>query len=163
MACDPIPEPIEVLGMSPIYSTESEFTRVKTEAPREISELGKIVNVGDYIFINEINQGIHVVDNSDPFNPEFIHFFAIFGNTEFTIEGTTLYADNSKDLYVIDISDFDNIVLTLVIPDQYGTDYGAIYYRPPNYQGPFECVNLDLGIPQEWELILLTDPSCNAF
>lgn len=162
-SCDPTIEPPLVEGMKPIYGDlySSEF--IASEGPREIGELGKFISVGDVLFINEMLQGIHVVDNTNPTNPVFTHFFKIIGNREFTIENNTLYADNSKDLLVIDISDFNNIKYLSHIENQYNTELHGVFFRPPNYVGPFECINPDLGIVSDWELTTLTDPKCNAF
>lgn len=162
-SCDPIIEPVIVQGMSPIYGEIYSEGFIASEEPREIGELGKIVNVGDYLFINELFQGIHVVDNADPSNPIFTHFFKILGNTEFTVEGNALYADNSKDLLVIDISDFDNIVYLSHFENQYGTRLNGVFVVPPNYSGPFECVDTRKGYAKDWELITLTDPLCEAY
>jgi len=163
MSCDPEPETITVQGMSPIYASTTDFSYIRTEAAREIGELGKIVNVGNTIYINEILEGIHVIDNTDPVNPDFIYFLNIPGNTEFTIEGNTLYADNSRDLLVIDITDITSIEVVEVVENVYGADFNPIFYRPPfDYSGPFACVRADEGIVVDWEFRLLTDPNCTA-
>jgi len=149
-------------GMKPEYASFDDFNHIQTEAPRPPGNLGKIVSVGDYLFINELFQGIHVIDNTDPANPEFIHFWAILGNTEFTIEQNTLYADNSRHLIVIDISDFANIMFVKFIEDFYNDEF-VTAYRPPGYFGPFECVDPDIGIVIGWELETLTNPLCTAY
>ena len=162
VSCVPEPEDVIVEGMAPLYSSFDDFAHVQREDPRPPMNLGKIVSVGDFLFINEQYQGIHVVDNTDPTNPEYVHFWKILGNTEFTIEGSTLYADNTKHLVVIDITDYSDIKYVKHIEDFYDGDFPGSF-RPPNYTGQFECVDPNIGIVVTWELKTLTNPLCIAF
>ncbi|MGI4833837.1 MAG: LVIVD repeat-containing protein [Janthinobacterium lividum] len=66
---------------------------------------GKIYLSGDYLFINERYEGIHIVDNRDPAHPQPVSFLRIPGNVDLATQGTVLYADNGPDLVAIDISD----------------------------------------------------------
>ena len=161
-SCEPEPETVMLEGMAAIYADVTDYSAIFSGPAREIGELGKIVNVGNTLYINELYKGIHVIDNSDPVDPIFTHFLTILGNTEFTIQGNTLYADNGRDLIVIDISDIDNIEVVDVIEDQYSGAEDPFQYRPPNYRGVFECVNFDEGFVVGWELRTLTNPACFA-
>lgn len=161
-SCVPIEEDEIVEGMSPMYSSFDDFSHIMTEEPIPVGNLGKIVVVDNYIFVNELYNGIHVVDNTDPSNPVYIHFWRIYGCTEFTIEGNTLYADNTQDLIVIDITDFNEIKYIKHLEDFYDENFPG-EYRPPNYAGKFTCVNPNLGIVIGWELKTLTNPLCTAF
>ncbi len=161
-SCEPEPVPVIMEGMAAIYADVKDYSAIASGPAREIGELGKIVNVGNTLYINELYQGIHVIDNSDPVDPIFTHFLTILGNTDFTIQGTTLYADNGVDLIVIDISDIENIDVVDVIEDQYSGIEDPFQYRPPNYRGVFDCVNLDEGFVVGWELRTLTNPACFA-
>ena len=78
---------------------------VKTEQPHTMKRPGKLYTKGKYLFINEIKQGIHVIDNSNPASPAFVSFIAIPGNGDLAIRGNTLYADSYTDLVAIDIMD----------------------------------------------------------
>ncbi|MCE7042129.1 LVIVD repeat-containing protein [Dyadobacter sp. CY312] len=78
---------------------------VKIESPHEMKRPGKLYTKGKYLFINEIKQGIHVIDNSNPSSPAFVSFIAIPGNGDLAVKGNTLYADSYTDLVAIDISD----------------------------------------------------------
>jgi len=78
---------------------------VKTEQPHEMKRPGKLYTKGKYLFINEIKQGIHVIDNSNPSNPTFVSFIAIPGNGDLAVKGNTLYADSYTDLVALDITD----------------------------------------------------------
>ncbi len=95
----------------PLYKTSAEVrANIKSNAPKEIQSPGKIFIIGNYIFLNEINKGIHVIDNRNPAAPVNVAFIDIPGNIDLAIKGHTLYADLYTDLVTIDISDPLNIV-----------------------------------------------------
>ncbi len=77
--------------------------------PTPIYESGKIYAYKNYIFVNDINRGLHVVDNADPTNPKTISFIKLEGNYDISIKDDRLYADSYGDLVILDISDITNI------------------------------------------------------
>ena len=92
--------------MDPMYLSYDEIrTDISTEAPHELENPGKLYVYGQYLFINELEKGVHVYDNSDPSNPINIGFIAIPGNVDIAIKDGFMYADNYMDLVTIDISD----------------------------------------------------------
>ncbi len=94
---------------NPVYmSYEDLRTAVADTAPVEISLPGKIYLYGEFILVNEVRKGIHVVNNADPANPEVISFIKIPGNIDMAIKNKILYADSYVDLVAIDISDLNN-------------------------------------------------------
>src|SRR5687767_3331329 len=65
----------------PVYRTKDEVRlNVKSNAPQKVEKPGKIYIRGNFIFLNEIDKGIHVIDNSDPSAPNRIAFIDIPGN-----------------------------------------------------------------------------------
>ena len=152
--------PIERIGMKPIYAKSLDATNVKSLLPQEFQKLGKIVSTGTSLFINDLLQGIHVVDIKDPANPIKIGFLSITGNVDFTIEGSLLYADNSKDLYVIDIKDIHDIKVLNTVANIYNKSQSD-QLIPPDHSGFFECVDESMGIVIGWEEQLLSDPKCS--
>lgn len=81
------------------------------ETIREITNPGKIYLGNDVILIGEEQEGIHVIDNSDPINPTSVNFINIPGNKEFFVKDNKIYAETYYDLVKIDISDMYNAVL----------------------------------------------------
>ena len=99
-----------------IYKTKSEVREnVKSNAPRQVENPGKINIRGNYIFLNETDKGIHVIDNTNPAQPKNIAFIDIPGNMDLAIKGNTLYADLYTDLVTIDISNPASVKLSKVI------------------------------------------------
>lgn len=91
---------------TPIYMDYEEMrVPVASEAARALENPGKIYFKSPYLFINEVSEGIHVIDNSDKLNPNPVAFIAIKGNVDLAIKGSILYADSYMDLLAIDISD----------------------------------------------------------
>lgn len=83
-------------------------TMLKTESPRSLERPGKMYIKGDYLFVNEVKEGIHIINNKDKSHPEFITFIRIPGNGDMAVRDNILYADSFTDLVAIDISDPQN-------------------------------------------------------
>ncbi len=89
----------------PVYITYEELrASVASEGPYALKNPGKIWFSNNYIFINERNEGIHVINNANPSNPINEAFIKIPGNLDLAVRGNTLYADSYIDLLAIDIS-----------------------------------------------------------
>ncbi|MBS2211714.1 hypothetical protein KEM09_09885 [Carboxylicivirga mesophila] len=80
------------------------------KSAQSIYQPGKIYFKDQFIFINEYQKGIHIIDNSLPEQPQKLAFLEIPGNIDMAIKGTMLYADSYIDLVTLDISDINNVV-----------------------------------------------------
>jgi hypothetical protein len=78
---------------------------MKGNAPKALQQTGKLYIYGKYIFLNEPDKGIHVIDNTTPADPKNIAFIDIPGNVDLAVKGNALYADSYSDLVTFDISD----------------------------------------------------------
>src|SRR6185436_8457862 len=107
----------EYTVFEPIYKSKSEvLAEIKSSTPVSISNPGKIYMYGNYIFLNEVNKGVHIIDNSNPASPVIKAFINIPGNVDIAVKGSTLYADLFTDLVVVDINDPLNATLKKVVP-----------------------------------------------
>ena len=77
---------------------------IKSNAPRILERPGKIFIRGNYIFLNELDKGIHVIDNSNPAAPKRVSFIDIPGNIDIAVKGNTMYADCYADMVTLDIA-----------------------------------------------------------
>ncbi|TVR79812.1 MAG: hypothetical protein EA409_08775 [Saprospirales bacterium] len=152
---------VEVMGLRPVFISYEDFSLIESQAPREFGELGKIVASGNFLFINEVRKGIHLIDNSYPADPRNLLFWRIPGNRELIIIDNILYADNGKHLLLIDIADFENIQLIDHLKDVYEPETITNFF-PANYSGWFACVNEEHGIFNGWEEALLKNPKCRT-
>jgi len=96
----------------PLYKTAEEVrANIKSNAARVVVNPGKIYIKGSYIFLNEVNKGIHIIDNSNPAVPKNIAFIDLPGNVDIAVRNNMLYADFYTDLVAIDISAPLNVVV----------------------------------------------------
>ena len=90
---------------TPVYKTKTEvYGNIKSNTAQQIQSPGKLFLYGNYIFLNEIDKGVHIIDNTNPAAPVRKSFIEIPGNLDIAVKGNTLYADLYNDLVVIDIS-----------------------------------------------------------
>lgn len=132
----------------PVYlSYEALRSAVKTTTPQPLKNPGKIYIYGRYLFVNDVDKGIHVIDNTNPSAPQKIAFINIPGNIDLAVKGDKLYADSYIDLVTIDISNpaaakevgrVENAV-----PDRW--QYSGFTYDPQK------------GVVAEWKEVLRTD------
>ncbi|MBC7422101.1 MAG: hypothetical protein H7334_01465, partial [Ferruginibacter sp.] len=73
--------------LKPVYqSKETVWQNIKSAAPQPLQNTGKLFLYGKYIFINEVNKGVHIIDNSTPQLPKNIAFIAIPGNVDIAVK-----------------------------------------------------------------------------
>jgi len=137
----------------PVYMDLNVFRNSFTKSePVEIKQPGKIYFKDGYLFVNECGKGIHVIDNSDPSNPEKIAFYNIMGNIDMAIRGNILYADSYIDLVAIDISDINDPVeidrLENVFPES--VPQGDSWY-------PYARVDSKKGVVVDWKVRTVTE------
>ena len=94
----------------PVYKTTAEVrANIRSNSPAALQTPGKIYIRGNYIFLNEVDKGIHIIDNSNPAQPISKAFIDIPGNVDLAVKGNILYADLYTDLVAIDISNPLNV------------------------------------------------------
>ncbi|MDX1592495.1 MAG: hypothetical protein R3283_11050 [Balneolaceae bacterium] len=106
------------LEFEPVYMSHEQFINsVGLETSQDLENPGKIYVYAGYLFVNEINEGIHIIDNRDPSNPQNIGFINIPGSKDLAIRNGILYADSQKDLLIFDITDLEQPELLERIED----------------------------------------------
>lgn len=138
VSCDNDDDDYETVTVAkPEFVSKLEFRKmVDVSAPQSIKKAGKIYAYGNYIFVNDVDRGVHVIDNSKPEQPKAIKFIEIPGNEDISIKANYLYADSATDLVVFNISDINNITLVERLKDVF-----EVY----NYRIPEEAVATDYG------------------
>jgi hypothetical protein len=138
---------------TPVYMTYGELrSAFNVKGAEEIHQPGKIYFKDDYIFVNEYQKGIHVVDNADPSNPQIVSFIEIPGNVDMAIKGDKLYADSYIDLLTIDISDINNIT-------EVDRDTSVFPYIIPEYEvGMLGGIDQRKGIVTGYQMTEKTEP-----
>lgn len=153
---EPVEIPEEIVGLAPIYS-DGDWKVIESQSPQPIIELNKIYYKDSLIFVGEAQKGIHIIDNHDPANPERIGFIKILGNSDISIKGNLLYANNLTDLVVLNISDVNNVELVSRVEGAFPQSGATL---PPNYFGFFECPDPAMGNIVGWTEQTLQSPEC---
>lgn len=114
----------------PVYQTKDEVKAgIKNISSESITHPGKIVLKGHYLFLNEIDKGIHIIDISNPATPQKLSFISIPGCVDIAINGNYLYADCYTDLVTLDISNPQQVsvkqFLNGVFPHRYYATFSA--------------------------------------
>lgn len=138
----------------PVVMGFDEFrTAVKKTTPTTMVNPGKIYFKDNYIFVNEFQQGIHVIDNSNPESPVILNFINIPGNVNMAVKGNILYADSYIDLVAIDISDPDNPVEV----DRLENAFPNVLPQMEDITYPVYGLDLTKGVVVGWETREVTE------
>jgi len=117
----------------PVYKSKAEVrANIKSNAPVALKKTGKLYVYGNYIFLNEVDKGIHVIDNSNPSNPRNIAFIDIPGNQDIAVKDNMLYADLYTDLITIDVSNPASISVKKIIDDVFPERNWGYNFIPDN-------------------------------
>jgi hypothetical protein len=156
-ACTSEPEAtvVEKEGYRPIYMPYQTMRQVNTSSPRPLEHAGKIYVRGNYVFVNELNKGIHIINNVNPSNPQVISFVSIPGNVDIAVKGNVLYADNAVDLVALDITNPADVKLLKRIENAFPNQS-----FPPHTGVNFECADPAKGVVVGWEKVQLQNPKC---
>ena len=157
---------VDVTYFVPVYETTDQLAqKVSIDPPKDYAEAGKIVTYQQYIFINKPQEGIHVVDNSDPANPQNLHFISIPGSLDMSIIDDHLYSDMYSALVVFDIS---SITEPQLVEDFTVED--VFYYNPYitldmvintteiGQYTRYEPIDNSLGIVTSWRTEVRQEP-----
>jgi hypothetical protein len=137
----------------PVYMAYDDFrASFEKSAPIEISHPGKMYFKDGYLFVNEYGKGIHIIDNSNPANPQKVAFYEIMGNVDMAIRGNILYADSFIDLLAIDITDLDNPVEI----DRIENVFPEIVPEGEEWF-PYAMVDKSKGVIVDWEVKKITE------
>lgn len=113
-----------VVYFKPIYEVKATVREAMKSAPAQpIKDPGKLFVKDNYIYLNEVDKGIHILDYSDPANPKNVAFVSIPGNVDIAVSGNYLYADEYEDLLTLDITNPLNVKLINTDPNAFPERY----------------------------------------
>ncbi len=140
---------IKWVEFEPVYMTQEEFVNsVKLEESRLLGDPGKIYFYDGYLFVNEINKGIHIFDNRDPSLPQNIGFINIPANKDIAVRNDLLYADSQKDLLVFDISTLEQPELI----DRIENVFNVSANTPPGFTT--QTIDDSKGLVVDWKQVV---------
>ncbi len=127
--------------ITPVYKSKATvLASLNGIASQAIMHAGKIYIKDNFIYLNDLNKGIHVIDNSNPSQPVQIAFLSIPGNLDIAIKGNILYADMYSDLLALDISNPHQARITHTLEN---------FFTGRSYVNGYN-VNVDGNIAVEW-------------
>jgi hypothetical protein len=147
------PDPYYSTGYHPIYLSRTEMEKVFVTTPQSLKVPGKIYIKDGFLFVNEVNKGVHIFNNKDPKSPQKIAFIQIPGNIDIAIRGAILYADNGRDLLSFDVTTPTEARLLNRMKDIFPNQE-----FPPYTGTSFECVDNAKGTVVGWEKIDYNHP-----
>ena len=130
----------------PVYLSYDDLrSPLKVAEGQDIVHPGKIYFKDNYVFVNEYQKGIHVINNSDPASPVIVRFIEIPGNVDLAVKDDILFADSYVDLVAIDISDINDIKEVKRITNAFP------YMVPECENGVVEPVDQNIGVVTGWK------------
>lgn len=138
---------------NPVYKTSADVrANIKSNAAQPVEKPGKIYIKGQFIFLNEVDKGIHVIDNSNPAQPRNIGFIDIPGNMDIAVKENILYADLYTDLVAIDITDPHNVLLKKIVENIFPRRYYDTYFKPDSTKVIVKWEKRDTTIREQQDL-----------
>lgn len=148
----------DIVGYKPVYASEVNLT-VSMGESREIVNTGKIFRQGDILLLNEVNEGVHFINNTDPTNPVNLGFLTITGSTDMSVRDDVLYVNQFSDIVALDFSDLQSIREISRQTNAFDISASS-QLTPPQFGYYFECVDPAKGQVVEWQLSTITNPKC---
>lgn len=127
------------------------YIEIKSEAPRPIENSGKFYTYKDYIFINDRDLGIHILDNSNPASPQKLSFLEIPGSYDMEVRGDVLYVDSYTDLVLFDLSDINAITYLKTFKDILGVNYDLPQFTQQVDYYDYNAIDFNNKVVVGWE------------
>ena len=143
------------IRFDPVYLKVDEIRKdIQIQAARSLKNPGKLYYYNQYILINEVREGLHIIDNKNPESPKNVAFVKIPGNIDMAVKDNVLFADNYIDLLAIDIQNPEKPRLISRTEDVFNAisqneDLGyLVYYERTSITEEVMCSDPRFG--QDW-------------
>lgn len=147
----------ETIAYVPVYMSSQAINDIAVQPVKNTVHPGKIYAYGKTLFQVEQNEGIHIIDNTDPHQAHKIAFLKIPLCTEISIKSGYLYTNNQSDLVVFDISNLSAPKLVNRLANAFPPVNQAY---PPFSNVYFECPDPSKGIVIDWIKTTVKGPKC---
>lgn len=160
-ACALLPEPAEVPefanGFEPVYGPADSAQVIRTGPARFVEQTRGFVERADTLFVVEYLRGLHVIAAADSAAAAPLAFVRVPGCTSVTLAGDDLlYVSNYTDLVGLRIGpDLEATVVSRTPEAAAGPDP-----FPPDYVGPFTCIDPARGVLAGWRSGVIERPDC---
>ncbi len=141
-------EPKKEWGYKPIYSTDPDDI-IRLEDPQALKNPGKIYSFRNYLLVNEVNRGFHIIDNSDPGSPVQTQFLRIEGSNDVAIRNGVIYADQFQNLVIVRLDSLTEVIEKKFLPNVL-ENYGYYDIGPDIPDVYYECPDPYSGVVVDW-------------
>lgn len=145
-----------ITGYRPVYAGLQNLHNIQIQPAKPTTKAGKIYVLGSTLYQNDVNEGIHVIDISNPATPIKKMFIKVPFSTELAVKNGFLYTNNFDDIVVIDLNNATPTVIKRM--EKVFTPVNQDY--PPFFNVAFECVDKSKGVVVGWERTTLQNPLC---
>lgn len=87
------------------------------EPAQELCVGGGIYAYGDYIFMNRLNEGYHILDNSNPESPQNVAFLSVPGATQMSFVEGRMVSNSYADLVTLELDGIQSVRLVSSTPN----------------------------------------------
>nr|WP_314498602.1 hypothetical protein [uncultured Chryseobacterium sp.] len=108
---EPLSEPQS--AFIPVLVTRAELNNITLQTIKSTMNNEKIYVKDQYIFVNDRRDGFHIINNSDPANPQKLKYLKALGSTDIAIRNDILYINQARDLVALKINPATNEVQIL--------------------------------------------------
>jgi len=137
-------------------------TTFELSEARTLDRPGKIYVYHQYLLVNELYEGVHIFDNSNPANPVQLGFLQVLANVDMAVKDNVLYLDSYRDLLAFDISDIGNPSYLGRAEDVFSfRDYGYLAGYDQNY--PMVYVDETKGVVVGWAIEEITEETQTGY
>lgn len=141
----------------PVYMSPQTINDIAVQPAKNTVHPGKIYAYGKTLFQVEQNEGLHIIDNTDPRQAHKIAFLKVPLCTEVSVKGGYLYTNNQSDLVVFDISNLSAPKLVNRLPNAFPPVNQAY---PPFTNVYFVCPDPSKGIVVDWVRTTVKEAKC---
>lgn len=151
------PANVSTQAWVPVYAPIADIQQIGIQGVKATQQPGKIYAFGNYLFQNDVQQGFHIINNTDRKHPAKLAFLKVPFSTEIAIRGNFLYTNNLNDLVVIDLSNIQSPRLVKRIEKVFPV---VDQKFPPHSYANFVCPDPSKGIVVKWEMKTVQGATC---
>lgn len=134
----------KVWGWKANYGADTMYKKMTySDTAVKMTNPGKIYVKGNIIYQSDLGKGIHIINNSNPATAKRIAFIGLPGNSDLSVKGNLMYANNYDDIVVIDLNNYAAPVEVNRLKNKFFTtdsNKPLIWVMPPE-PGPAACLN----------------------
>ncbi len=131
-----------VWGWKAVWGADTLYKKMTfSDTAVKMTRPGKIYVKGNTIYQSDLGKGIHIINNSNPATAARVAFIGLPGNSDLSVKGNLMYANNYDDIVVIDISnpaapkEVNRLKNKFITRD---SNKPFVWINPPE-PGPAEC------------------------